>query len=150
MTPAEKQQALKRFADDPDMWAHPTKFGLETHCNFFVQRGAQLWNCTELNAKTANEIVGWVKSHPNWAPTDEAGAQQAANEDKLVIAGCANPAGHGHVNIIIPGTMQESGKWGRKLPVCVNVGKDNFYGKHIGFAFVKTEPPSYWIWGGNS
>jgi hypothetical protein len=65
-------------------------------------------------------------------------AQNHANEGALVVA-AQKKEGHGHVCVVIPGLLKESGSWGKMAPIVMNVGKDVFIGLKASFSF-QTEP----------
>lgn len=93
----------------------------------------------------ANEICKKM-SDPNgdWIKLGNGDVAQAkANEGGLVIAGRANPAGHGHICVVMPGLMEYSGSWSKMVPKCMNVGKDVFIGKKVSWAFRANEEPDY-------
>jgi len=140
-----------------------------TYCNFFVRRVASWFGWQEWfhqNDDQASEITSYMRLNPKiWeslagvfpytnvktkevtpksGPDYEAAAKYAS-EGQLVIAGWINPdgGGHGHICIIAPeppANMLFSNKWGRKVPIAVNVGKDNWYGKSLSWAFAIQEP----------
>ena len=118
---------------------------LVTHCNQFIQYVAKCLGYTNFDGMTANEMVSYMRDPANgWIqPADHAVAQDHANKGVLVIAGRANPLGHGHVCLVVPGILEKSGNWCAAVPKCVNVGKDVFFGKLISFAFNAEEKCDY-------
>ena len=66
-------------------------------------------------------------------------------EGNLVIASQqGDPSGH--VCIVLPSEFVISGKWGKYVPLCANIGKSNFLSKAISWAF-RLEP-KYFIYKG--
>lgn len=119
---------------------------LETFCNYFTSSVAQAFAYQKIFGKSANDIYDFVSAPANgWTKIDGTIAQSHANDGCLVIAAWKNPTGHGHVNVICPGVMQQSGSYGHAAPKCVNVGRDVFFGRRISFAF-KIEP-DYFVLG---
>jgi hypothetical protein len=49
----------------------------------------------------ANDQVAYMES--NWKTVTAQQAQEMANAGQPVVAGLANPGGHGHVAIVVPG-----------------------------------------------
>lgn len=70
-------------------------------------------------------------------------AQGEANRGEMVVAGLEGRK-HGHVVVIYPGKMVFSGKWERWVPLCMNVGKSNWVGRGINYAFRKE--PKYFLY----
>jgi hypothetical protein len=125
---------------------------LETYCNFFINDVSELWGCYDLDGMTANEIVQHCRK--NWKVVDASEAVRLANDGCLVIAGWeapeATPGGsreHGHVCLILSGELTYSSKHKHKVPgSCANVGKDNFYGKPISYAFGPDKEIEYFLY----
>lgn len=118
---------------------------LVTHCNQFIQYVAKCMGYGAFDGMTANEMVEFMRKPENgWIqPADGKTAQEHANKGVLVLAGRANPLGHGHVCLVVPGILEKSGSWGDPVPKCVNIGKDVFFGKKISFAFSAAEKCDY-------
>ena len=98
-------------------------------------------------AKLANDMIDIMSINPTaWRhlPNSEA-AQNLANTGALVIAGQKEDH-HGHVCVVVPGSIEYSGTWKTTAPKVVNIGKDVFIGKKCSFAF--QQPPSYFVWEG--
>ncbi len=150
----------------------PGKPGRVTFCNFFV-RSVLLnlfnWRGFE-NQKTdqAGEMVDYMEAHPEtWRKLegtftyktrnkeetrvgpDYDAAVQYATKGCFVMAGWKNPdyprtSPTGHVCIIAPeGTLIFSNKWGRPVPIAVNAGASNWYGKGLSHAF--SEEPNLYL-----
>lgn len=113
-----------------------------THCNQFVNEVCQYLGFRDLDGKLANEIVDMLELHPQWSRIELERCQDLANGGSLVIAGLKEQ-GHGHVNIICPGKLKMSGHWA-DVPSCANVGKENFIGKGINWAF--SQMPLFYVW----
>lgn len=116
----------------------------KTFCNFFVNgvsnslgyRGFIAYGRPML----ANEMVNFMTSGGEWlllGGGDVAAAR--AKEGVLVIAGAKEDSGHGHVCVIRPGNLVESGRWAKLVPKCANVGKDVYIDKGVNYAF-RSEP----------
>jgi hypothetical protein len=102
----------------------------ESPCNGFV--GESLYTVYRLKDfqstktgkyMTVNEIAAVLKENDKWTPIGHAydqkvltQAQQESNSKKAVVALYLNPAGIGHVVLILPGELQNSGSWGLKVP----------------------------------
>ena len=102
----------------------------------------------------ANDMITFMAEKPGppgFILLDPDQAQEKANEHKLVIAGWFNPKGHpGHVAIIVEGKLIWSKSHRDDVPLCANVGVDNFCGRPVSYAFNKKMKPSYWLWKGGS
>jgi hypothetical protein len=129
----------------PGMW-QPTSTG-ETFCNLFVDFVAQsVASYSGLHNKLANTIYDFVVNPDNgWVKVDGMVGQCHANSGAVVLAAQKNLGGHGHVCVLCPGTMEQSGTFGKLVPKFVNVGKDVFAGKKVSYAF-QTEP-DYFVLG---
>lgn len=127
---------------------------LKTFCNIAAHEIAYKMGCADLydadhgRPKTADEIYDFMVSHsdssnPNTFDWQEiqcatlqpdfheiafTGIQFQANSGTLIFAVQSSRAlggEHGHICVIRPGVMKNSGKWG-KVPVCMNIGGENF------------------------
>lgn len=121
-----------------------------TFCNSFVRDfGTKFLGATPSELEgTANEIhdkiaaaKGW-KAYPLKADLKKAfeEAQKAANAGSFVIVSYKNPAGHGHIAVVVPskepgGGMVDSGKWMTKVPFIAQAGKSVFDYKALSFGF---------------
>ncbi len=127
---------------------YPDQSG-NTFCNFAVNSICNALGYTKFNASSvntpvaANSMITFLGNSVDWMNIDGNVAQAHANIGALVLAVKSNPAGHGHVCVVIPGEMQYSNNFSKQAPVVMNVGKDVFIGKHSGFAF--HEEPSYYV-----
>lgn len=89
----------------------------------------------------------------SWRKISDIEAITLATEGNFVIAIQRGKPGivdlEDHIVVVLPGTIF-SKKWNKKVPLCLNIGKENFI-RGINFAF-KTEP-EYFLWiktkGGN-
>lgn len=113
-----------------------------THCNQFVAEVAAGLGFKGLEGLIANEIVDLIASHDQWSETPLNKAQELANGGTLIIAGIKE-AGHGHVNIVVPGREKTSGRWGQ-VPSVANVGKENFIGRGMNWGF--SNMPKLWAY----
>lgn len=73
----------------------------------------------------ANEMTKYWMKHPEqWQPISLSQAQDYANKGYFVVIGWINPTGgHGHVTVVVPGEMEYSGTFGKKVPVVLEMGK---------------------------
>jgi hypothetical protein len=114
-----------------------------THCNQFVTEVCETLGFKDFTGLMANDICLAIAKHPQWSEEKSLErCQDLANGGTLVIATYQEDP-HGHVNIICPGKIKTSGRWGL-VPSCANVGKVNFIGKGINWAF--SSMPRLWIW----
>lgn len=156
-----------------------------TYCNFAANEIAQKVGCSDLfdsekkRPRTADEAYDFMVAHsdPNkpdtfdWQEIQCANLQadfrevafQAmqwqANSGHLIFAvqsSRAMQAGHGHICVIRPGVMKQSGKWGR-VPACMNIGGENFIalgqkgvmkGIAVGINQAFREIPKFFVWKG--
>lgn len=102
-----------------------------SHCNQAVEAVCNAMGCSDLDNKTADEILTYLLASTNWASVTMLRAQELANQGSLVVAGLNSEAlkqAHGHVVIIRPGLLCESGKWGPSAR-CLNMGAEVFLGR---------------------
>lgn len=125
-------------------YSHPEYAPKEgvTHCNQFVNEVCTTMGFKELDGKMANDIVAILSKHPQWSEITIDRCQELANGGSLIVAGLQEDA-HGHVNVICPGKEKSSGRWGQ-VPSVANIGKENFIGKGVNWAFSST--PRFWVW----
>ena len=80
-----------------------------------------------------------MRNHPSvFRPLTIVEAREYAVAGHLVIAGddLAQGTATGHVAIVAPERqMVRSGKWRCNVPLVANVGKSNWYGKGLNWAF---------------
>ncbi|MEM6767059.1 MAG: hypothetical protein AAF655_19130 [Bacteroidota bacterium] len=95
---------------------------------------------------TGNEIVEFLQTNANWEPLGNGSdaqalqdAQDQANLGKAVVAAYSDPAGAGHIALILPGKTSSSGKWQAKVPNAASLFMDNharsFVGKPLSYSF---------------
>lgn len=113
-----------------------------THCNQFVTEVALGCGFKGFDGLLANQIIDFICSNNQWSECPMDKAQDLANEGTLIIA-CLKADPHGHVNIICPGKMKSSGRWA-SVPSVANVGKENFIGKGLNWAF--SDLPKLYAW----
>lgn len=90
----------------------------------------------------ANQIIDLIATHDQWAECPIEKAQALANEGTLIVA-CLKADPHGHVNVVCPGKEKTSGRWGQ-VPTVANVGKTNFIGSGLNWAF--SDLPKLYLW----
>ena len=118
-----------------------------THCNSLVQAVSFLWGCDELKGMMIRDMHLYISKSPMWVPRDINSAHLAAECGGLVLALWSDPKPFGdHGCIVIPGDRQWSESWEMKVPICANVGKTNFYGKKLSYAFTKEQMPEFYAW----
>lgn len=113
-----------------------------TYCNLFVSDVCDIYGFRGFRGKLANQICEDLEKSQDWIELDMNKAQGLANEGTLIIAALKGKI-HGHVNVVCPGRVKESGRWG-EVPTVANVGKENFIGKGINWAF--SEAPKLYAW----
>jgi hypothetical protein len=97
---------------------------------------------------TVSEVAGFLKKNGSWTALGPAylqetltQAQQAANENKAVVAIYQNASAVGHVALVLPGELEPSGSWGLNVPNTASFflpepGR-SFVAKGLSFAFTK-------------
>lgn len=124
----------------------------ETFCNCFVHVLAVALGCYVLSkpdgsALGATNMIDVLERHGAFDRTGAAEiAQVEANQGRLVVA--AHRGRPSHVAVVMPGATMHSDTHGHRLPNGANVGKANFYGKHLGWGFTHADCPIYFIWKG--
>ncbi|MBS1151852.1 MAG: Muramidase (flagellum-specific) [Myxococcaceae bacterium] len=117
-----------------------------TYCNIFVwdvtkAMGAEIphWvNGRELDANSCNS---WLRSQGaahGWKQLSASEAQAAANRGQPAVASWNNPVGIGHIAMVRPGTINDSG------PASAQAGGHNFNFGHIANGFGSRQP-TYWV-----
>lgn len=136
-----------------------------TPCNIFTSKALKrIYGITDFDRQdgsflTANEIASYVEFNTTKWTLLGAGnvqqtltdAQEYANRKKAIIAVQYNATGHGHVAIILPGSLQPSGSWQLKCPnsasFFLNRPRQAYVSKPLSFAF--TNPTEVRIYGRN-
>lgn len=113
-----------------------------THCNQYVAEVCEAYGYRGLNGLLANQIADVLAASPQWSIVPIEKCQEMANRGSLIIAALKDQP-HGHVNVICPGRIKTSGRWG-EVPSCANVGKEVFIGKGINWAF--SDMPKFYAW----
>jgi len=120
-----------------------------TYCSDFVSIIAIAQDIKDFSSCIyANDIItSMKKKRTRWLEVNAIAAQKAANLGVLVIAGWASSeaGAGGHVCVVIPGTTAHSNIHKKLMPIVCSVGRNNFYGKHAGYAFGKEHPPKFWL-----
>lgn len=151
----------------------------KTFCNIACNEIAQKMGCNDLydatlkRPRTADEIYHHLASNSqDWQEIECAGLQPDfwdvalnavqfwANSGSLVFAVQSSEQigdSHGHICIIRPGKLKESGKWG-KCPSVMNIGRENFIalgksgpmkGQPVGLNEAFRGLPRFFVWKGN-
>lgn len=133
---------------NPDMIPHDvTGDGIpETFCNYALHVFMSKFGYSKFKGLLANQIIDYMNNHRDeWDYTrNHVEAHAAVNGGNIVIAG-QKAENHGHVCIILPSEdMIYSGSWQTLVPLCMNIGKKNFFNKGISKAF--GTPPTYYIY----
>ena len=115
---------------------------VNTWCNAFVAEVMRKYGYNGFDGKVANSIVSILQHDKQWLCI----TAETWDKSSLVVCGASGEP-HGHVNLLIEGEYVESGKWGKKVPLCANIGKTNFWGKGVNWAFQKE--PTYYQWTNN-
>lgn len=106
----------------------------KTYCNKFVSEVCTSIGFKDFDGMLANQIFDEIAKNVKWSEeTNLERCQDLANNGTLIVAAIKNEP-HGHVVVICPGKIKESGRWG-KVPSCASVGKINTIGKGINWAF---------------
>lgn len=146
--------AICETYDDPQLV--PKSDGT-TFCNYAVSNIASAMGCQDLKDKTANGIIAFINTSPDWSLVAFNQAQDMANQGSLLIAGLESKdlnQSHGHVVVIRPGKPCYSGKWG-PTPRCLNIGAENFIarakkgpltGMSCGLNEAFVEVPKIFVW----
>jgi len=86
-----------------------------------------LFGKTDLNNKSANNIVYYLRDSPEWEQITGTlqekltKVQNLANEGWFVVAG-KTESGSGHVAVIVPGTLTPSYSWKADVPAAFDTG----------------------------
>jgi len=104
-----------------------------TFCNIFVDAVAvKVFGNHDFDGLTADQIYAFCESHADKYTEIQMGeAQDMANQGSFVIAAATATMvnqSDGHVCVIRPGLLKDSGKWGPCPSVC-NIGRQNFIGR---------------------
>lgn len=117
-------------------YSHPEYIpgGGLTHCNQFVDEVCQLIGFKGFSGLLANEICIELAKNVQWSEeTNLQHCQDLANGGTLIVA-CYQEDPHGHVNVVCPGRIKTSGRWGN-VPSVANVGRQCFIGKGLNWSF---------------
>lgn len=131
--------------------------GEKTFCNIaadYIATGMGCWDLKDFNGQPLmaddiyNMIIGKGKIEERWRPVTLGGTWVLANQGALVF-GILNSTqlgeSHGHLSTVVPGDPIWSGHWENMSPLCANVGKENFIGRPMSYAF-RTQPDFFaWI-----
>jgi hypothetical protein len=143
-------QYLESTVNNKEYAAHDNM----TFCNMFVQEISRLFKYHGFDDLMASQMVKLMEDNPKvWRVTDYVEAATVAAEGHLVVAGWRNPdpTGHGHVNIIYPKNETiHSNSFQAQVPFCANVGKSNWCGKALSYAFTNATKPGLFTYMGES
>jgi hypothetical protein len=119
-----------------------------TFCNLATHDVAKALGCMDFfspdnkRVKLANEIADFLAKSKDWGECTMLEAQTYANSGYFVVAAQRGDT-HGHICTICPGVLQDSSRW-VKVPAVMNIGKTNFIGKGLNWAF--SELPKFYLW----
>jgi LysM domain len=111
-------------------WDVTRAMGLEVQIPHWINASGEIRNpfTAGANEVNVNGTVSWIEhfgpAH-GWTPTNAQGAQDAANEGRPAVAMRRNPAGHGHIAIVRPGSINSRG------PATAQAGRHNFNMGHL-------------------
>jgi hypothetical protein len=117
-----------------------------TYCNQFVSYVVEgVTGYKALQSKNANQIVVLMAAGGEWVPCPIERALKLVAEGELLLAGETGKA-HGHVVVLVDGAPASSGKWKMQesVPLCANVGQENWIDKGLNYAFSGKTPPRIW------
>lgn len=101
----------------------------QTYCNEgsqFILNGV---GCHDLDGLTANQMASKLqslieKSNTGWILEDQwSRATSQAQKGGIALFIWDNPNGHGHVCVVSPEPMQQSGSWGCLVPMVASIGE---------------------------
>lgn len=102
-----------------------------TFCNYAAEDICHAFGYNGLDNKMADEIFAFMGTSPDWQEVLMPRVQDLANQGSLVFAvanGELLKQAHGHICVIRPGRLKDSGKWGQ-VPSIMNIGAENFIGR---------------------
>lgn len=114
-----------------------------TFCNVATEIIADALGYQGFKGLMANQMIDLMSTSDEWKYIALETAQAMANAGTWIIAAQRGEV-HGHVVTIIPGDDVPAGHWGIRVPVCVNIGKNNFIDKGINWAF--QDIPKLYAW----
>ena len=127
-----------------------------TFCNIGSLTVAQAMGCTEFDTEgdplMADEMIALMEANASgkWSVASSSSeAALHALDGKLGFAAKTSAElgeAHGHLCVIYPASQQWSGSWGKEVPMCANVGRQNGEEK-VSSAFpVNCGEPTYYLW----
>jgi hypothetical protein len=102
-----------------------------TFCNLAAQDICHAYGCNDFDGKDADQIYNFVRNSPNWKVQGMHDVQILANVGTLIFAVIPSVVlrqAHGHICVVRPGKLKDSGKWGL-CPSVMNIGAENFIGR---------------------
>ena len=120
--------------------------------DFYSTKSGRYMSATEISS-FLKETDKWKLIGPSYEQKTLAAAQELANSGKAVVAVYVNSAGIGHMVVITPGQLQQSGSWGLNVPNVVSFFPSqpdkSFVDKGLSFAFGKNLMKDILIYGRN-
>jgi hypothetical protein len=120
--------------------------------DFYSTKSGRYMSASEISA-FLKESDKWKLIGPSYEQKTLASAQELANSGKAVVAVYMNSAGIGHMVVITPGQLQQSGSWGLNVPNVVSFFPSqpdkSFVDKGLSFAFGKNLMKDILIYGRN-
>ena len=123
--------------------------GDETWCNIATNAVLSALGCDLMEGFTADGMVDFMRTHQDFLVKPMADCQVLVNEGTILVAGLTGAElkqEHGHVVTLTPGVEDYSGKWDKKTPLCMNLGRAGtcFRAKGLNWAF--QIPPGIFAW----
>jgi hypothetical protein len=120
--------------------------------DFYSTKSGRYMSATEISS-FLKESDKWKLIGPSYEQKTLAAAQELANSGKAVVAVYMNSTGIGHMVVITPGQLQQSGSWGLNVPSVVSFFPSqpdkSFVDKGLSFAFGKNLMKDILIYGRN-
>jgi hypothetical protein len=120
--------------------------------DFYSTKSGRYMSATEISS-FLKESDKWKLIGPSYEQKTLATAQELANSGKAVVAVYMNSTGIGHMVVITPGQLQQSGSWGLNVPNVVSFFPSqpdkSFVDKGLSFAFGKNLMKDIRIYGRN-
>ncbi len=144
--------ALTQAAQNAVNWVTNTYGSTTSQCNRGVNHAfVELTGSTELEGKTANDIVDHLEGSSDFESINRDDVQAEANDGSIVIAGRKESSGSGHVALAVPGEEVRSSSWGGTAPVGMDTGRNKRWAnKGMNFSWSSPEGVSFYKYSGSS
>lgn len=97
--------------------------GGKTYCNVASRRIAAGMGF-QMDVMLANAMIDFLAKHPEWKEASINDAATHGQNGKLAFVALSDEP-HGHIAAVYPAPSEDSGSWGRKVPMIANVGTTN-------------------------